>query len=116
MDQCRPFYDRIPANETPDQKNERMSKPATELEKARYEMLCLVETTKLFYPEAIFEAVVACLPPITAEIVDIVSSEDAFLVGGHLRAQRNRESFSPLARRASNLLRERLDELKRLPD
>lgn len=114
MDNCRPWVDRVPLNETPEQKNARMTKPAKEVNDARYDLVLLMAKTKLFYPESVYEAIAACLPPATREVLDILKS-DAFDGSGFSRAQDNREAFYPLETRAGMLLRQRLNELKRLP-
>ena len=92
-------------------------KPALELQSARNDFLILIATTKLFYPESIHEAARACLPPITDELLQIFAFEDnPFSAAGFSQAQHNREEFYPRAIQAENLLRDRLEQLKRLPD
>jgi hypothetical protein len=116
MDACRPFSGRVPANETPEQEHDRLMNPVWELIRSRDDLLRLIRTTKLFYPDSIYESVDACLAPADVEIHSIFSDGAPFSISGYLAAQKNREAFYPLGRRAENSLRERLDELKRLPE
>jgi hypothetical protein len=116
MDNCRPFMTHTPASESQEERFDRMMKPIHELNKARNDMLHLIATTRLFYPENIYDAAAACLKPVTSELLDFKTFEDSFTPAGILRAQDNREAFYPLATHADRLLRQRLDELKRLPD
>jgi hypothetical protein len=116
MDNCRPYMTQVPASESPEERVDRLMKPVQQLNKARNEMLHLIATTRLFYPQNIYEAAAECLKPVTRELLDFKTFEDSFTPKGVERAQQNRELFYPLATNVDRLLRLRLDELKQLPD
>jgi hypothetical protein len=101
---------------TPQEQIEILPGHTRELDKASGDMLRLIMTTRLFYPGELFEAAVACLKPVTDEVVDIQTHKDYGSPEWLDRARQNREAFYPLEERAGNLLRERLEEFKRPPE
>lgn len=111
-----PYNQVVKANETMEEMQERMSRTAQPLGTARDNTLRLITVTKLFYPLSIYEAVEACLQPVTAELFNIIRFRNDDLSESIERAEANRDRFSPLATHARSLLRQRLEELKRLPD
>jgi hypothetical protein len=110
-----PYNQIVPLNETTEQMRERMFHMAKPLGEARNKTLRLTIVTKLFYPQAVCAAVQSCLDPVTAELFNLRSRNEN-LGEAIERAQSNRDRFHPIAAHARKLLRERLDELKRLPD
>jgi hypothetical protein len=88
----------------------------SELDKASGDLLRLISTARLFYPSNLFEAAMACMSPVERELVDVYTHKDFDSPEALDRARQNREAFYPLATRAGNLLRERLEELKRPPE
>lgn len=116
MSNCRPRFDPSHPDEDAGIKRKRMMKPARELNNARNDFLRLIATTRLFYPESLYEAARACLQPVDDELVQIfVFEDDPFSSAGIEQADKNREQFYPRATQLSVLLRQRLAELKQLP-
>jgi hypothetical protein len=118
MDNCRSSMQRNPPGETDEQRRDRWIKPARELAEARNAFLTSLANAELFCTGSVHKAATECLRPVWNEMLQIFTSQDPdpFSPIGYLQSEKNKEQFYPLARRAKEQLRSRMDELKRLPD
>jgi hypothetical protein len=116
-DSCRPMFGFAPVGETAEEREERYNKGASALWEAFANAQRLVDTVKLFIPEALCKVIQASMEPAHNKLVDIsVYTEDRFTTGGMVRALKIRENGKEVRIQAEKALRDRLEELKRLPD
>jgi hypothetical protein len=114
---CRPTFESVPANETLQEREERMLKDAIALQTALADTQRLLDTVRLFIPDELHDVISESMRPAHKEIVDIsVYRDDRFTPAGYLRASDIREQGYKVRFAAEKALRERLEELKRLPD
>ena len=84
---------------------------------ARNAFSSLLANAELFCTESVYVAATECLYPVWTEIIQIFAGNEPETLSpsGYLQSQKDKERFYPLARRAKEELRSRMDELKRLP-